>query len=498
MHNSMSRITIFVFFILVFSIGACSNQVGNISRRGTQLEDQEQYFLAAETYLMVLRLDPRNRKARADLTRIIDQAIAEKLFSATELEADLRLDEAIAEIDTARRLLAQSASFNIKGELTSVVESRRLQLVNRRVQILLMEAKRAREEELWSAALAHLQHVETLSPGFGEAKEKMREVWVAWADTNVREGRLRAAAERLEEAARIPGERSGVASARAAAIRSELGLSELRHGACRAAVADLRAAEGLAPGSIDPDALEQAIACAGTCVHLNVTVDPASGLGENQHGLLSTEVRRQVASGVSEFLLLWDLGTRQPRGCDRRLVPGIDGQPMSVGPYSVSVQTTAFSIIREPASSTRQARSQHSFHGESIVTYQEYVEVLSGTMSGWVTVNDLQSGSASLPLPLKVTGETRSRWQGNVAWSSTNRGSQWSNNRASQGSTSVIIGGSGLARVRADDARRQARADLTTRLVQRFATEAARLLLSVVDAEPGVPDPTELPDEAMH
>jgi hypothetical protein len=57
----------------------------------------------------------------------------------------------------------------------------------------------------------------------------------------------------------------------------------------------------------------------------------------------------------------------------------------------------------------------------------------------------------------------------------------------------VTIGGTGGGRAQADDARRQARSHLNERLVQDFADETARLVLSVVDAEPAVPDPTELP-----
>jgi hypothetical protein len=61
-------------------------------------------------------------------------------------------------------------------------------------------------------------------------------------------------------------------------------------------------------------------------------------------------------------------------------------------------------------------------------------------------------------------------------------------------STGVVIGDSRRGRVSAAEARNQARAQLSERLVQRFATEAALQVLSVVDAEPAVPDPTELPD----
>ena len=86
---------------------------------------------------------------------------------ATGMEAELRLDEAVAEMDAARRLLQRSASFDVESGQASLVESRRSQLVDRRVQALLVEAARAREDGLWSAALANLQRVETLSPGYG-------------------------------------------------------------------------------------------------------------------------------------------------------------------------------------------------------------------------------------------------------------------------------------------------------------------------------------------
>ena len=493
-----------VFCILVVGSGGCATQPGNdfvkdALSRGAQLEQQGQYFRAAETYVAVLRTQPEQRNARAGLTRTLDQAITEKLSSATVLEAELRPAEAIAEIDAARRLLERSAPFNIEGGQTSAVESRRLQLINRRVQALLAEAERAREDSLWSAALAHLQQVETLSPGYGETREKMREVWVEWANTNEREGRLRAAAERLEEAARIPGERSGVTSARAAAIRSVLGLSELQNGACRAAATDLRAAERLAPGSIDPAVLEQAIACASSCVQISITAEPGSDLDETQRGFLRAELRRQIASGASEFLHVRDSGAGSPRGCDRRLVPGVDGSPMSVGPYSISVRITAIRSIRQPASSsTRQARSWNGNQTETVVTFQEYVEVLSGTMSGWVTVTDDRSRVAGVPQPLRVADETRSRWQGNAVSAVTSRSNAVSTathqgGMAGRSSTGVVIG-PGRGRAQADEARRQARVQLTERLVQSFAAEAVRMSLSVVDAEPAVPDPTELPD----
>ena len=132
MHSFLRRMTILVFCMLAFSSEVGANQVRDNFRRGTQLEQQGQYFRAATTYLVVLRLEPGHRNARAALTRVIDQATSEKLSSAAALEAELRIDEAIAEIEMAGRLLERSASFGIEGGQQRVLEARRVQLVDRR------------------------------------------------------------------------------------------------------------------------------------------------------------------------------------------------------------------------------------------------------------------------------------------------------------------------------------------------------------------------------
>ena len=166
---------------------------------------------------------------------------------------------------------------------------------------------------------------------------------------------------------------------------------------------------------------------------------------------------------------------------------------MTVGPYSISVRITAISIIRQPArSTTRQTRSMHGVHAETVVNYQEYTEAISGSLSGWVTVIDHRSSGASIPRPVRVTDQAQSRWQGNIVSSSTSQFGPAG--RPGSVSTGVVIGGSRQGRVPADESRNQARAQLSERLVQRFATEAALQVLSVVDGEPVVPDPTALPD----
>lgn len=492
----MGKSIVIAFAILVLGIGGCASQgsqgfAADTVRRASQLEQQGQKFRAAEAYLAALQSQPGNRDARAGLSRVVDPAVEEKLLSATALESELRLDAAIAEIDAARRLLRRSATIGIDSHQTAVVESRRSQLINDRVQELVEEAGRMRREGLWSAALANLNTLEALSPGREETSTKLQRLWVQWAESNMSEGRLRGAAERFEAAAGVPGGTSGVYAARAAAIRSVIGLSALQQGACRAALVELRAAERLAPGSTDPVALNRAVTCSRTCVQLRTDADGESGVSENGRRLLSSESRRQVMSGASEFILVENAGADVPKGCDRRLVPGADGQPLSAGSYSVLVHVSATSVIRQPAtSSIRQTRTWLSPQVESVVAFHEYREVLSGTISGWVTVED-QSGSARVRLPIRVSDQTVSRWQGAPISTATNRVGV--TGQTTSISTGVTVSTSGRGRSQADQARQQAGEQLNTMLIQRFAAEAAQRLLATVDAEPLVPDPTELP-----
>jgi tetratricopeptide (TPR) repeat protein len=462
-------------------------------KRGAQLEKQGRLFRAAEAYSRALRLSPGDQKARKAMQRIADQAIAEKLSVVASLEAELKLDEALAEVEGAVWLEDRLASLQIETERPGAAADGRQQLVTRRVQALLAEAERARPDGLWSVAVAHLQQVLTLQPDNDDTREQLRGAWVAWAETNLNEGRLRAAAERLEQAARVPGAGAGISASRAAAIRIALGMSGFRKGACRSAVVDLRAAERLASGSVAPGVLEEAVACATTCVRLELRAELDSGVSDGQRSSLEAEIRRQVAANASEFLTLKGARAGTRPGCGRRTVPGADGQPRPAGPYAATVTVTSLGVIRQPATSlTRQARMQTGPWADTVVTFEEYQEVLTGTLSGWITVTDDGPGGTSLPLAVRVADEARTRWQGHPVSTST----AW-DERSGRRSTGMMVDLSG-GKAAAEEARRDARARLIESLVQRFATEAGRLLLTSVDLEPAVPDPTELPAPAAH
>jgi len=398
------------------------------------------------------------------------------------------MDEAITELDAAARLSVQFAKLAIDSRQARTIAALREELVSRRVQGLLAESERARADGMWSASIAQLKRVEFLRPGSADIHDRMHDVWAAWSDMNLQEGRLRAAAERLEQAARIPGARSRIAAARAAAIRVDLGKSALGKGACRAAVAELRTAELLAPGSVVPALLRQAASCATTCVQLASSADPDAAMGRDQLGLLQAEFRTQMRDGASEFLRLQSSSQPDLLTCDRRSMPGFDGEPMKVGPYSSVLRVTSIRIVREPASSvTRRTRDQHGFGVETLATHEEYRDTLTGKISGWLTVSGERGQEFSVPLPVRASGQATARWQGNSVSSISSE-----NVFTGQRSTAVLIAVAPSGKAQAEEERGRARSELTETLIRNFAEQAAKLLLSTLDVEPAVSDPTEI------
>jgi len=169
-------------------------------------------------------------------------------------------------------------------------------------------------------------------------------------------------------------------------------------------------------------------------------------------------------------------------------MPGLDGEPMKVGPYSSVVRVTSIRIVRQPASSvTRRTRDNQGFGIETLTTHEEYRDTLTGTISGWLTVTDERTKVLSLPLPVRARGEATARWQGNSVSSLTRE-----NVFTGQSSTAVVIGMTSSGKAQAEEERLLARNELTGTLIRNFAEQAAKLLLSTLDVEPAVSDPTEI------
>ena len=387
--SGLRVLTIIALSLLAVCYEAGAAPAKDDLKQGARYEKDGQFFRAAESYARILRLTPGDQKARAALARVGDRALEEKLTGASVLETEMKLDEAIAAIDAAGRLRDQMLVLKIELDQPGAVASRRVELVTLRVRTLLAEADRAEADGLWGVAVAHLQQVDALAPDFDDTRERLHEVWVSWGEANLRDGRLRAAAERFEQAARVPTEGSTDSAKRAAAIRAGLGLSALEGGACRSAITDLRSADRLAPGSVQQGDIQRASACARTCVQLKVVAETDSGLGETRFEELRSDLRGQVGAAASEFLVVQGPNTGRAPNCDQRTLPGVEGRPIKTGPYVAVVKVTASRIIRQPASSvTRQTQTQHGGMSATYYTYEEYREVLTGTLSGWVTVAD--------------------------------------------------------------------------------------------------------------
>lgn len=93
----------------------------------------------------------------------------------------------------------------------------------------------------------------------------------------------------------------------------------------------------------------------------------------------------------------------------------------------------------------------------------------------------------SLPLPVRARAQATGLWQSSPVSTVTRE-----NAYTGQRDTVVMVGVAGRGKAQADHARERARVDLLQKLIQAFATEATQRLLSIVDVEPAVADPSEL------
>lgn len=161
-HEQLFVFVVFGLLVLCGDVGAGAAQ--DDLKAGAKLEKQRRFFSAAEAYSRALRQKPRDQKARQALERTADRAIEEQLQYVEALDAELRLDEAIAELDVTARFRERLAELGVEPRQTHAIAARRDDLVSRRVQALLAEAESARAVGLWSAAIAHLQQVDALRP----------------------------------------------------------------------------------------------------------------------------------------------------------------------------------------------------------------------------------------------------------------------------------------------------------------------------------------------
>ena len=123
--SGLRVLTIAVLSLLALCVEAGANTAKDNMKEGARYEKEGQFFRAAEAYARILRLTPGDQKARTALARVGDRALDEKLATAAVLEAEMKLDEAIAAIDAAGRLRDQMLSLKIELDRPGAIDSKR-------------------------------------------------------------------------------------------------------------------------------------------------------------------------------------------------------------------------------------------------------------------------------------------------------------------------------------------------------------------------------------
>jgi len=483
------------FAILIpASGGRAGGLVDDDLKTAARFEAQAEYQRAAEAFARVLRLEPGNRKAKSGLSRVAGPAIADRLASARSFEESRRFTDAQIELSTAVQLLdrIESAGLALGDEFD--VNAAYEGLIDRWVENFHGEALAAQEDEMWSAAVAHLRKIEALRPGYRDTRARLVEVWTAWGNQELDQRMYRSAADRFVEASRVPGKTDDAAANQAAAIMAALGAHALEKGAYRASIRDYRLAMMVAPDAVRPGVLEKAESCARTCLSLAAGFDPETGLEASRVEQLGAEIRKLVADRGSRFLLVIQRGSGDRSPCDPRPPAGSPEVAAADQPRRIraTVELTSQTMLRSPATSRNsEFRSRQTIGdeivGESVVVIRIYEEVFSGVMTGTITLTDQKSGRISPPIPFRVQAEATAQWVKDTGSLLATGTSVRSTGNASR------PGVPGLDRlIRIDDQRQQARSRLGESLFQEFAAEATRLILESVDAEPEMSDPASI------
>ncbi|MFT4622388.1 MAG: hypothetical protein ACI8PZ_001044 [Myxococcota bacterium] len=179
-----------------------------------------------------------------------------------------------------------------------------------------------------------------------------------------------------------------------------------------------------------------------------------------------------------------------------RTLPSMDGR-RSAGPYRIEVRIGDARLSREPAErAVRRDAAMLDYPGGMMmpitVSYGEFVEPVSATVSATVSSSGAPTAGAMASLHAVGEGRASARWTGAIL--GTDSSTAWSSQH-----TQIVCGPGGdpSARRRAEAARQDAIRRATTLAHESLAEALAERILNDLDREPNLAAPT-IADLAPH
>jgi tetratricopeptide (TPR) repeat protein len=430
-------------------------------------------------------------RAVAALPDVAERAYALALDRAREAEADDHLPAALAAFDRALALEARVVAAG-GPTLPPHVGKERADVARRTAFLYATRAAAAFDDGRTAQALEDWTLAEKVGPGLTDAHRRIPVALTTLGDEAREASRYREALARYDEAARAgAGERPRVW---AAAIHAAWGRYALKAGACRRAVEELTAAAALPFDLKLATDLEDARACATREIVIHPFADLVEGglSKPNLNILLADQLGHHVRTHGSGFVRLLDPSSKAARqaGAQRGVRFDVHGHLTRLKvdqPAPTRGERTTIGRLLVPC----QAGGEPTCTEQVTVAFDLEETTLSVALAGAVRVVDRATGEqvALRPLEMRLDKVRRVATPTRV----TDARGFVIQAPVSAKATDRTVGVA--AEVRPWFEQPDALPDpvrVLDEAVARLAAEAAEAVLAAVDAEPDLPDPTQL------
>ncbi len=270
---------------------------------GQSLEEQDNLYAAALSYMDALDQNPNHRKSQEALNRVAEGAYEEKLAIAAEYEGQGRFEDALEEYKDLEALVKDLRYFNALNFSTISVNDKILEMNSSAAEQAYQQGEQAFAQGDWDKALDRYDEALFFTAGYKDAVDKLATCLYRLAEQDLESHNYRQAAKGFVDSHKAKVVPPGDAAMRAAEIHAALGNHFIEAGSCRQAVEELTMADQLSGGRVADD-LVRARDCATFSVAMLPFDNPTGrnlagmALGERLADATSSRVRKDVSEYV--------------------------------------------------------------------------------------------------------------------------------------------------------------------------------------------------------
>jgi len=304
LKQTIGGILLTILAALFIGCGAAGKGI----KRGDQALARGDNFAAANEYISVLVMKPKNSKALAKLSSIAKPAYEQKLKMAEGYKDQSDLENALTEYKELRQFIDQLKTYNalnfIPLDVNKAINDVSAGAAEKHYSLAESFFKQAQYEQ----AISGYESALSFTRPYKDVYEKIAESYYSMALNREQTKRYRLAAENYQKAfEQVRGYKD--ASQRAATIYYNLGVYFLSNGQCRKAYEDLSRAQSIIPQYPEIDNKLSAAKERATTKLAFVQFDNTTGkdlAGMTLGDFIFETIKTNVQSRASQFIRLLD------------------------------------------------------------------------------------------------------------------------------------------------------------------------------------------------